>query len=77
MSSQNGEVLLMNCDRGNGRVLAGLAYFDAYLPDVVNLFDDKWQQIGRLKVPGEVRRSHTATLMCSPADDLEFEFTEY
>ncbi len=77
LQSERGEVTLLNCESRNGRVLVGLACFDASLPALINLFDDKQKQIGVLTVPGEVRRSHTATLMCSPNDNLEFEFTEY
>lgn len=70
--SDGGSVFLINCDVAKNRVLAGMAYFDGSLPAVMPLYNQQGTQVCRIRIPENVQRSQTITLLASAQDDIEF-----
>lgn len=68
------QLILIGCDFiPQKRVLAAIAYFDAWCPETLPLIDEKGIQIGTIKVPEQHQWKPVFTMATSVNDDLQFE----
>lgn len=73
LCSRGASVILLNCEINRKCIFAGLVYTDPGSPPEVELFDLMGRSAGMVKIPPELRRSPTTSLMHSRGDDLYFE----
>ncbi len=70
------QAILIGCDLiPRKRVLAAIAYFDAWCPEELPLHDEKGVQVATLKVPNQHQWQPVFTMATSVNDDLQFEVT--